>query len=103
MTKKHEAGVEADLEKKIAASQASFTKNLQKLTYELQPRVQLDYALEEGKYQARKVSNAALDRIDDAKDGDLEARQQLLKVLGIAVGVVALCVLRRKLIKRRKG
>lgn len=91
-----------NLQAKVDANQQAFVNTLQTITYELQPKRQLRYALEDLKYQATKLAYAAMDTVDEAREGDPDARQKVLEVGGAVVGVLLLLTIRRKIKNRRK-
>ena len=77
-------------------SQQAFIETLQELTYELQPEVQLNHFADKARYEATKVLYSALDTLDAAREGDPDARQKVLQVVGGAVSVLCLLRFRRR-------
>ncbi len=98
---KERAEVEASLEEQARVSNAALSDTLQQLFYEVQPKTQLNYLLEDAKYKVEEVKYNVLTTLDEAKDGDAQARSKVLKAAAIGTGVVALMILKRRL-KRRK-
>lgn len=101
---KKDKGFEArmqELEAQLATDGEALSATLQQLSVEAQPRTQLGYVVEDLKYRAEKVTYEVLTTIDEAREGDPQARQEVVKAAAIGVAVVALCLLRRKLKRRR--
>ncbi len=101
MSKDWQQSVE-DLEQKAAASNEELAATLQELVYQVQPRTQLDHLLADLKYRAEQVSYEVMTTIDDARDGDEEARAKLIKAAAIGVGTVGALLVLRKLKRRHK-
>ncbi len=84
------------LQDTIDMNRSELVGTLQELTYVLNPKVQANYALQDLSYQAKKVYFQAMTTLDEARDGDLDAKRKVAAAAGIAVGVVGLLALRRK-------
>lgn len=99
MSKSFDTQVRA-LESTASASGQALSEAIQQLVYQVQPRTQANILAQDVKYRAEKLNYEAMNTIDDARDGDPDARKKLMTAAAVAVGVLALCMLRRKL-KRR--
>lgn len=90
------------LEQQARASNEALSEKLSSLMYEVQPKTQVGYLKEELIYRAKLLQFECMQTIDRAREGDPAARETLLKVAGVAVGVVGVLCLRRKLVRGRK-
>ncbi len=90
------------LEEKARASNQALSDKLSTLMYEVQPKTQAGYLKEDLLYRVKLLQYECMRTIDQAREGDAEAREKLLKVAGVAVGVIGVLCLRRKLVRGRK-
>lgn len=91
-----------DLQNKATSSNEKLSETLQQLLYEVQPQTQLDYLLAQAKYQAEVAAYNALTTLDEARDGDEDARMKVAKAAAIGAAVVGICILRHSMKRRRR-
>ena len=60
------------------------------------------YLLAQAKYQAEVAAYNALTTLDEARDGDEDARMKVAKAAAIGAAVVGICILRRSMKRRRR-
>lgn len=92
---------EQELREQIKASRDSLMATLSELQEQAQPRTQAVYLKDNLIHKAQEAGIEALNTVDDARDGDPEARKKVLIAAGVTAGLIALRIIRRK-IKRRK-
>ena len=90
------------LENEARQANKDMSDKLSKLLYEVQPKTQVNYLKEDLIYRAKMLQYQCMTVVDEARDGDPDARQKLMKVAGVGAGVVALLCLRRKVLRSRK-
>ena len=90
------------LENEARAANRDLSDKLSTLLYEVQPKTQVGYLKDDLIYRAKMLQYECMNIVDDARDGDPDARQKLLKVAGVGAGVVALLCLRRQVRRRLK-
>ncbi len=106
MSKKQKISVparEKELRRIIASSRDSLTANLEELKTEIQPKTQLGYAKEDLKFRAETAQVAALNTIDEAREGNREAIKKIAILAASVVGTVALLVINSKIKKARRS
>ena len=91
------------LETQAAESNEKLAATLQQLAYQVQPRTQVDYAIDNLTYQVEKARYSLLKTLDEARAGDREARRKVLKGAVVGVTVVGLLVLRGRMKRRRRS
>lgn len=90
------------LEDEARKANRAMSDKLSKLLYEVQPKTQVDYLKEDLIYRVKMLQYQCMSVVDEARDGDPDARQKLMKVAGVGAGVVALLCLRRRMARSRK-
>lgn len=90
------------LENEARTANKDLSEKLSTLLYEVQPKAQVDYLKDDLIYRAKMLQYQCMTTVDEARDGDPDARQKLLKVAGVGAGVVALLCLRRRVRRGRK-
>lgn len=93
---------EAQLRSQIQESRDNLSASLAQLTHVLQPKVQASYVADDIKFKAKEATYNVQNTVDDAREGDPEAVKKIAVSAGIALGALALGIVRRKIKKNRR-
>lgn len=93
---------EQELTAAISQSRDALMQTLQELQAQAQPSTQAMYLKDNLVHKAQEAQVAALNTIDEAREGDREALKKVLIAVGSGIGVIAFVVLRHKLKRRRR-
>lgn len=90
------------LEEKAQQANRDMSDKLSKLLYEVQPKTQVGYLKDDLLYRLQMLQYQCMTTVDEARNGDPDARQKLLKAAGVGAGVLGLLCLRRTVRRKRK-